>query len=190
MGLVNKVVPVDELDAVAEEWGRRLAAGPTLALGLSKRLLDAELVGDLRAGARGRGALPAHHLHQRGHARRDQRLPRASRAAVPRVLSRVREAMLEAGLVGRDERTLCSFYTGVLGFALVDRLEFDVGTVCKLRRGAARLKIFFPALPWIRSRMRSRGSARADGATPRSRSASPTRWTRSRPRRAAHADAC
>jgi len=41
MGLVNKVVPVEDLDAVADEWGRRLAAGPTLALGLSKRLLDA-----------------------------------------------------------------------------------------------------------------------------------------------------
>jgi 2-(1,2-epoxy-1,2-dihydrophenyl)acetyl-CoA isomerase len=41
IGLVNKVVSPGELDAVAEEWGRRLAAGPTLALGLSKRLLDA-----------------------------------------------------------------------------------------------------------------------------------------------------
>lgn len=41
IGLVNKVVPVAELDALANQWGRRLAAGPTLALGLSKRLLDA-----------------------------------------------------------------------------------------------------------------------------------------------------
>jgi 2-(1,2-epoxy-1,2-dihydrophenyl)acetyl-CoA isomerase len=41
IGLVNKVVSSAELDAVAEQWGRRLAAGPTLALGLSKRLLDA-----------------------------------------------------------------------------------------------------------------------------------------------------
>ena len=41
IGLVNKVVPAGELDAVAEQWGQRLAAGPTLALGLSKRLLDA-----------------------------------------------------------------------------------------------------------------------------------------------------
>jgi len=41
MGLVNRVVPADELDALADDWGRRLAAGPTLALGLSKRLLDA-----------------------------------------------------------------------------------------------------------------------------------------------------
>lgn len=41
LGLVNRVVPVEELDALADDWGRRLAAGPTLALGLSKRLLDA-----------------------------------------------------------------------------------------------------------------------------------------------------
>jgi predicted enzyme related to lactoylglutathione lyase len=40
---------------------------------------------------------------------------------------------------------LCDFYTRVMGFALVDRLEFDVGTVCKFRRDGARLKIFFPA---------------------------------------------
>jgi 2-(1,2-epoxy-1,2-dihydrophenyl)acetyl-CoA isomerase len=39
-GLVNRVVPVDELDAVAGEWARRLAAGPTLALSLTKRLLN------------------------------------------------------------------------------------------------------------------------------------------------------
>jgi catechol 2,3-dioxygenase-like lactoylglutathione lyase family enzyme len=51
---------------------------------------------------------------------------------------------LEAGLVGRDEQALCDFYTGVMGFVLVDRREFDVGTVCKLRRGDARLKIFLP----------------------------------------------
>jgi 2-(1,2-epoxy-1,2-dihydrophenyl)acetyl-CoA isomerase len=41
IGLVNRVVPAGELDAAAEDWGRRLASGPTLALGLSKRLLDA-----------------------------------------------------------------------------------------------------------------------------------------------------
>ncbi len=51
---------------------------------------------------------------------------------------------LEAGLVGRDEPLLCDFYTAVMGFTLVERLEFAVGTVCKLRRGAARLKLFFP----------------------------------------------
>jgi 2-(1,2-epoxy-1,2-dihydrophenyl)acetyl-CoA isomerase len=41
IGLVNRVVPAGELDAIAQEWGRRLASGPTLALGLSKRMLDA-----------------------------------------------------------------------------------------------------------------------------------------------------
>lgn len=41
IGLVNEVVPVAELEKTAQEWGRRLASGPTLALSLSKRLLDA-----------------------------------------------------------------------------------------------------------------------------------------------------
>jgi 2-(1,2-epoxy-1,2-dihydrophenyl)acetyl-CoA isomerase len=41
IGLVNKVVPADQLDEVADEWARRLANGPTLALSLSKRLLNA-----------------------------------------------------------------------------------------------------------------------------------------------------
>lgn len=40
-GLVNEVVPVDELDALAERWARRLSDGPTTAFGLIKRMLDA-----------------------------------------------------------------------------------------------------------------------------------------------------
>jgi enoyl-CoA hydratase/carnithine racemase len=39
MGLVNRVVPDDELDGFVDEWARRLAAGPPLALQLSKRML-------------------------------------------------------------------------------------------------------------------------------------------------------
>jgi 2-(1,2-epoxy-1,2-dihydrophenyl)acetyl-CoA isomerase len=39
-GLVNEVVPADRLMEVAEEWGRRLATGPTTALSLIKRLLE------------------------------------------------------------------------------------------------------------------------------------------------------
>jgi 2-(1,2-epoxy-1,2-dihydrophenyl)acetyl-CoA isomerase len=40
MGLVNRVVPADQLDEVAAEWGRRLATGPTTALSLSKKMLN------------------------------------------------------------------------------------------------------------------------------------------------------
>lgn len=40
MGLVNKVVPVDELDKAVDEWARRLAGGPTVALSLSKTMLN------------------------------------------------------------------------------------------------------------------------------------------------------
>ena len=40
-GMVNEVVSADELSAFAAEWGRRLASGPTTALSLIKRMLDA-----------------------------------------------------------------------------------------------------------------------------------------------------
>lgn len=39
-GLVNEVVPPDELQKEGEQWGRRLASSPTTALSLIKRLLD------------------------------------------------------------------------------------------------------------------------------------------------------
>lgn len=39
-GLVNRVVPVAELDGLVDEWAARLAAGPPVALALTKRLLD------------------------------------------------------------------------------------------------------------------------------------------------------
>jgi 2-(1,2-epoxy-1,2-dihydrophenyl)acetyl-CoA isomerase len=39
MGLVNRVVAADQLDAFVGEWANRLAAGPPLALSMTKRLL-------------------------------------------------------------------------------------------------------------------------------------------------------
>jgi enoyl-CoA hydratase/carnithine racemase len=41
IGLVNRVLPVDELDAFVEEWADTLAAGPPLALSMTKTLLHA-----------------------------------------------------------------------------------------------------------------------------------------------------
>lgn len=43
LGIVNKVVPADELEAATREWAERLAAGPTKAIGLSKWLLNRSL---------------------------------------------------------------------------------------------------------------------------------------------------
>ena len=43
LGLVNKVVPAAELEATLTAWARRLAEGPTFAIGLSKRLLNRSL---------------------------------------------------------------------------------------------------------------------------------------------------
>jgi 2-(1,2-epoxy-1,2-dihydrophenyl)acetyl-CoA isomerase len=39
MGLVNRVLPDDELDAFVDDWASRLAKGPPLALSMTKRLL-------------------------------------------------------------------------------------------------------------------------------------------------------
>lgn len=39
-GLVTRVVPDDELDAFVDDWAARLAAGPPLALSMTKRLLN------------------------------------------------------------------------------------------------------------------------------------------------------
>jgi len=40
IGLVNKVVPAADLDAAVDEWAGRLANGPTIALSLTKMMLN------------------------------------------------------------------------------------------------------------------------------------------------------
>jgi 2-(1,2-epoxy-1,2-dihydrophenyl)acetyl-CoA isomerase len=43
LGLVNRVLPADELDEFVEHWARSLAAGPPLALSLTKSMLNDSL---------------------------------------------------------------------------------------------------------------------------------------------------
>lgn len=43
IGIVNRVVPQDELDAFTENWATRLAAGPPLALQMTKRMVNSGL---------------------------------------------------------------------------------------------------------------------------------------------------
>jgi enoyl-CoA hydratase/carnithine racemase len=40
LGIVNRVVPVEELDALVADWAGRLAAGPPIALAMTKRMLN------------------------------------------------------------------------------------------------------------------------------------------------------
>jgi 2-(1,2-epoxy-1,2-dihydrophenyl)acetyl-CoA isomerase len=47
LGLVNAVVPVDELDAATREIADAIAAGPPIALSMAKRQLDNALIGSL-----------------------------------------------------------------------------------------------------------------------------------------------
>ncbi|MER7808736.1 enoyl-CoA hydratase-related protein [Streptomyces sp900116325] len=46
LGLVNRVVPAEELAATARAWSLRLADGPTRALALTKQLVNASLDAD------------------------------------------------------------------------------------------------------------------------------------------------
>jgi enoyl-CoA hydratase/carnithine racemase len=40
IGLVNRVLPDSEIDGFVDEWASRLAAGPPIALAMTKRMLD------------------------------------------------------------------------------------------------------------------------------------------------------
>lgn len=40
IGLVNRVLPDSEIDGFVDEWAARLAAGPPIALAMTKRMLD------------------------------------------------------------------------------------------------------------------------------------------------------
>ncbi len=47
IGLVNRALPADELDAFVDDWAATLAAGPPLALSMTKTLLHASSMGSM-----------------------------------------------------------------------------------------------------------------------------------------------
>jgi len=81
MGLVNRVVPSGELDAFVEDWARRLAAGPPIALSLSKMLLEDGVDSSLDAALDAEGAAQCYNfstadIEEAMAAWRDKRDPR------------------------------------------------------------------------------------------------------------------
>lgn len=48
-GIVNKVIPHDKLDSEAKDWADRLAAGPPLALAMTKRMLTLNASNDFKS---------------------------------------------------------------------------------------------------------------------------------------------
>ena len=83
IGLVNRVVPDGELDAFVDDWATRLAAGPPIALALTKRLLEQRDAGHAGAGARRRGHGADRELRHQGHAGGDHGVRGEARAALP-----------------------------------------------------------------------------------------------------------
>lgn len=47
MGLVNKVVPADDLDAAVMDWAEKLSNGPSFAYGWTKKLIDQSFNSDI-----------------------------------------------------------------------------------------------------------------------------------------------
>jgi enoyl-CoA hydratase/carnithine racemase len=68
-GLVNRVVPHDELLPAAQEWARRLANGPALAISMTKRMINSEwnmdLVSALEAEAQAQALMLMSEDHRR-----------------------------------------------------------------------------------------------------------------------------
>ena len=54
-GIVNKVVPHDQLDSEAKDWADRLAAGPPLALAMTKRMLTLNASNDFKSALEAEG---------------------------------------------------------------------------------------------------------------------------------------
>ncbi len=80
MGLINRVVPDHELDAAVADWAGRLAAGPPLALSLSKLLLNDSYTSSVDRAVEAEAMAQAHNFSTRDarealSAYRDKRPP-------------------------------------------------------------------------------------------------------------------
>ena len=86
IGLLNRVVPESELDAFVDDWARRLAQGPPVALSMTKKLLNNGVNVTMSQALEDKGALSDRQLLHRRHRRGDARLRREARPSVRRAL--------------------------------------------------------------------------------------------------------
>ena len=75
LGIVNRVVADTEIDTFVDEWARRLAAGPPIALSMTKKMLNEGLPSRSSRPSK-RRAGPDGQLRHRRHRRGDRRLRR------------------------------------------------------------------------------------------------------------------
>ena len=82
LGLVNRVVAAAELDDFVEDWARRLAAGPPIALAQTKRLLNNALGITLEQALDDESARAVREPRHRRHPRGGASLPRQAHTDV------------------------------------------------------------------------------------------------------------
>ena len=83
LGLVNRVVDVEDLDAVVGEWASRLAAGPPIALSLTKRMLNDSFDRTLEEAVEDEARVAGRELRERRHRRGRHRVLREAGTALP-----------------------------------------------------------------------------------------------------------
>ena len=83
MGLVNRVLPDAELDAFVADWAGRLAAGPPIALAMTKRSVEQLVQRDPRGGPRRRRTLADGQFRDEGHRRSGQGVHGEADARLP-----------------------------------------------------------------------------------------------------------
>ena len=87
-GLVNEVVPADDLADTGLAWAQRLATGPDHGAQPHQAAHRRQRRVVVRRHDRGRGPRPAHRLQHQGHPRGHRLLPREARPELPRLLAK------------------------------------------------------------------------------------------------------
>ncbi len=87
IGIVNRVVPAGDLDGFVADWAQRLAAGPPIALSLTKTMLNNSFSVSFDQARRGRGPGPDRQSRHRRRGRGDGSVHGAARAEISGPLS-------------------------------------------------------------------------------------------------------
>ena len=86
IGLVNRALPLDELDGFVDEWASTLAGGPPLALSMTKTLLHASSMASMEQAVEDEARCQALNFSTRGHAGGHGGLRREAGASLHRSL--------------------------------------------------------------------------------------------------------
>ena len=101
LGLLNRVVADDELDTLVDDWARRLAAGPPLALSMTKSLLGHGFSTSIEQALEDEARCQSVCFAERGRAGGGAGVHREAGARVPGTMTASRDRALDSGASAR-----------------------------------------------------------------------------------------